>query len=62
MLLLASQGKKTEVLPLLDSAELFGREKHEQEGPASQPAVKQEEKLLFNSVLEKTPQVFPQQH
>lgn len=40
MLVLASQGTKTEVLPLLDSAELFGHEKHEQEGPASQPAAK----------------------
>lgn len=62
MLVLASQGRKTEFLPLLGSAELFGREKHEQEGPASQPAVKQGENFLFNSVLEKTPQVLPEQH
>lgn len=45
--MLASQGRKIEVLPLLDSAELLGREERGQEGPASQPAVKEGEELLL---------------
>lgn len=44
--MLASQGRKIEVLSLLGFAELLRREECRQEGPASQPAVKEGEELL----------------